>query len=302
MRRRESEATKIIKWADELDEGPIDTAKRASRKKGCAKRRVLTIGEVLAWADAHHARTGQWPAPSSGKVDGVPHETWAKIDNALARGYRGFPGGFTLHELLFEARGARYRYARKNAKLKRILAWACAHFETHGIWPHRRSGTIPDSDGETWGSIYNSLRSGKYARRRRRAIERLVAKRRVPNALNKPADLSIAQILRWADTYFKVHGRWPTAKSRGLRMGPTVSWRIIEEALRLGMRGLPGGKSLEGVLEENGRGIANFKDAAVAPLTKGDRPPYQRLDHGGRPRLFRLSSVWRNPESSPHGS
>jgi hypothetical protein len=132
MRRRESAATRIIKWADELDEGVIDTPKRASGKKRYAKRRVLTIGEVLAWADAHHARTGRWPAPSSGNVDGVPHETWARIDSALVRGYRGFPGGFTLPELLFEARGARYRNARKNTTLRKILAWACAHFEVHG--------------------------------------------------------------------------------------------------------------------------------------------------------------------------
>jgi hypothetical protein len=302
MRRRGSEAARITKWADELDHGAIDTAKRPLRRERYAKRQALTIGQVLAWADAHHARTGRWPGTCSGNVHGVPHETWARIDNALVRGYRGFPGGFTLLELLFEARGAQYRYARKNTKLKKILAWACAHFEIHGTWPHERSGGIPNSNGETWGSIYNSLRLGKYARRRRRAIERLVAKRRVPNALNKPADLSIAQILRWADTYFTVRGRWPTAKSRGLRMGPTVSWRIIDEALRLGMRGLPGGKSLEGVLEENGRGIANFKNSAVLPLTKRDHPPHQGTDHGGRPRLFRLSSGWRNPETSLHGS
>jgi hypothetical protein len=291
MGRRESEATRIRRRANEFDEGAIDAAKRPSQYKRSPKRQLLSVGQVLAWADAHHARTGGWPTAKSGKVHEVPHETWAGIANGLTRGFRGFPGGFTLAELLFEARGVRYHFARKHVKARQIVAWAWAHLKTHGTWPHERSGAIPNSGGATWGSIYNSLRFGNFALRRRRAIERLVAKKRLPNGLEKPADLSIAQILRWADTYFAIQGRWPTVKSRGLRMGPTVSWRKIDEALHLGTRGLPGDKSLEGLLKETGRGTPNFRNAAVPRLTKGEHPPLEPIIvQGGRPPLFRLSS------------
>jgi hypothetical protein len=67
----------------------------------------LTEGEVLAWADAHHARTGGWPSANTGGVAGVPGQSWAAIDEALRRGRRGLPGGDTLARLLDRHRDRR---------------------------------------------------------------------------------------------------------------------------------------------------------------------------------------------------
>jgi len=47
---------------------------REIRRK-CARPR-LTIKQVLAWADAHYAQAGAWPNQGSGRVNGVPAETW----------------------------------------------------------------------------------------------------------------------------------------------------------------------------------------------------------------------------------
>jgi hypothetical protein len=66
----------------------------------------LTAAQILAWADAHHARTGAWPAARSGPVEGAPGESWKGLDRDLRHGHRGLPGGDSLHRLLRRERGA----------------------------------------------------------------------------------------------------------------------------------------------------------------------------------------------------
>jgi hypothetical protein len=64
---------------------------------------TLNMAQILAWADAHHTHTGEWPAPTSGPVTDAPGETWGTIQYALYRGRRGLPGGDTLARLLRRA-------------------------------------------------------------------------------------------------------------------------------------------------------------------------------------------------------
>jgi len=68
----------------------------------------LTITQILAWADAHKAATGDWPKKNSGQVTGTG-ETWGGINSALNRGNRGLPAGSSLAKLLSEHRNARER-------------------------------------------------------------------------------------------------------------------------------------------------------------------------------------------------
>ena len=60
----------------------------------------LTIEQILAWAEAHHKRTGKWPTAASGQVAEEPGETWNIINSALWEGHRGLPGGDSLSQLL----------------------------------------------------------------------------------------------------------------------------------------------------------------------------------------------------------
>ena len=53
----------------------------------------------------------------------------------------------------------------------------------------------------------------------------------------------IEQILAWADAYHAQWRKWPTVKS-GPVAGANVSWNGINERLRVGYLGLPGGSSL----------------------------------------------------------
>jgi hypothetical protein len=76
----------------------------------------LILKEVLAWADAHHQRTGRWPTGGSGPIHDAPGETWMAVDGALRRGYRGFPGGSSLARLLDRHRRSPSGRAGRSAK------------------------------------------------------------------------------------------------------------------------------------------------------------------------------------------
>jgi hypothetical protein len=65
---------------------------------------LLEIEQILVWADAHHARTGEWPTAMSGLIPEAPGETWTAVHLAIRRGGRGLPGGSSLPRLLREHR------------------------------------------------------------------------------------------------------------------------------------------------------------------------------------------------------
>jgi hypothetical protein len=73
------------------------------------RRPPLTVKQVLAWADAHHARTGGWPTAASGPVLEAPGEVWRAVNQVLDRGHRGLPGGDSLARLLSRHREHRLR-------------------------------------------------------------------------------------------------------------------------------------------------------------------------------------------------
>ncbi len=116
------------------------------------RHRALTVHQILAWADAHFERTGQWPSNNSGEVCDAPGETWLNLSAALREGRRGLPtgSGFTLARLLTQYRGVRNRREPPPLTLDQILRWADAHFAGTGTWPHADSGSVLEAPGETW--------------------------------------------------------------------------------------------------------------------------------------------------------
>jgi hypothetical protein len=64
------------------------------------RRGPLTVQQILAWADAHKARTGRWPRAASGPVAGAPGEFWGTVNAALKWGRRGLPRRGSLAKLL----------------------------------------------------------------------------------------------------------------------------------------------------------------------------------------------------------
>src|SRR5438128_75407 len=85
-------------------------AQLLAERRGVRNRMRLPpfeVRQILAWADAHHRRTGDWPSRTSGSILEAPGETWMAVDMALHHGKRGLPGGSSLVLLLAQERGRR---------------------------------------------------------------------------------------------------------------------------------------------------------------------------------------------------
>lgn len=76
--------------------------------------------------------------------------------------------------------------------------------------------------------------------------------------------LTVEQVLAWADSWKERLGRWPTASCGRIPQSRKDNWHRVDSALRLGLRGLPGGSSLARLLDKR-RGVRNLMD--LSPLT-----------------------------------
>ena len=217
---------------------------------------ALTEGQILAWADAFHQITGNWPTIDSGLIHEAQGETWADVDNALRRGFRSLPGESSLPQLL-----AQHRNARNHGKLPaltdgQILAWADVYFQRTGKWPSRYSGPIHGAADETWSGVDSALNSGGRGLSGGYSLTRLLAKHRgVRNSKDLPT-LTVEHVLTWADAHHARTGKWPRSSSGAIHDAPGETWNGIQQALFMGSRGLPAGLTLPKLLEAN-RGVRN---------------------------------------------
>jgi hypothetical protein len=124
------------------------------------RKPLLSIEQVLAWADAHYKRTGRWPHSHSGPIRGAPNENWAKINYAATRGRRGLPGGMSLSALLDKHRGQRAKRGASPLTVEQILAWAESHRRRTGAWPILSSGSLAEDRSLTWKRINSALWQG----------------------------------------------------------------------------------------------------------------------------------------------
>ncbi len=233
---------------------PEPKKQRRPKRLRAAARPLLTIGQILEWADAHHGRTGRWPSLNSGPVQDNRNESWGNIDRMLQKGTRGLPGGSSLARLLAEQRGRRNHNNPPVLTVEQILAWADAHYERTGRWPAVLSGAIAGVPGETWRAVELSLYVGRRGLPGGTSLARLLAERRGVRNEKDLSRLTAERILNWADAYFGRAGRWPTSKAGPVDEAPGEIWENINAALIIGLRGLPGGSSLARLFaEQRGR-------------------------------------------------
>jgi len=197
--------------------------------------------------------TGDWPNPQSGQVAGTD-ETWARIHDALAQGYRGLPGGSSLSQLLSEYRGVRNQLNLPPLAIEQILVWADEYQKSTGDWPDVKSGQVAGTD-ETWAGINAALTLGYRGFRRGSSLAKILAAHRGVRNIRDLPPLTIKQILGWADAHQKRTGDWPN-KDSGQVAETGETWLGIDASLRRGGRRLPNGSSLAILLAEN-RGVRN---------------------------------------------
>jgi hypothetical protein len=216
----------------------------------------LTVSTILAWADAFQLRHGQWPHHFSGPIDSVVNETWGGVNDALARGSRGLTGGSSLARLLYRCRGIRSPQNVPPLHERKIFQWAKRHFCRTGQWPKGTTGPVVDAPGETWAAIDLALQRGTRDLPGGSSVARLLEERgATPKLLTRPP-LTAANILAWADAFFRRHGHWPFNNSGAIPESPGDTWMTIDKALRQGRRGLPGRMSLVQFLNKHRRILA----------------------------------------------
>ena len=231
--------------------GKSSLGKLLAERRGVRNRKappILTIHQILKWADAHHRKTGEWPTENSGEVFGAPGENWNSIANAFYRGGRGLSGNLSLAKLLAERRDVRSTAVLRKLTIEQILEWADAHHRKTGDWPNKKSGEIFGAPGEDWSSIAGALYRGGRGLRKKSSLAKLLAEKRgVPHPKDY-AKLTPEQILRWADAHHRETGEWPSANSGAVLGAPGETWNSIANALYQGGRGLQKKSSLAKLL------------------------------------------------------
>jgi hypothetical protein len=225
-----------------------------------AERRCgeLTVDQVLAWADDHHAATGRWPSSRSGPVQGVPYAvTWNAVDSALRGGYRGLPGDSSLARLLAEHRLVPGPVAKEPLRIHQILAWADVHHAATGKWPNEGSGPVRAAPfSVTWSAVDVALKTGLRGLPGGTTLSRLLARHRQVRRGAPIVVVTVEQIIAWSKEHHRATGAWPTVRSGPVRAAPPLTWSIIDDSLSSGRRGLPGGSTLAVVLAEHRRAEA----------------------------------------------
>lgn len=222
----------------------------------------LTVPKILVWADAFNAAHGNCPQPKTKRssISGTNGETWLAVDTALRSGIRGLPGGSSLPQVLAEHRGVRNIRDLPPLSVKQVLAWADDFHEQTGEWPKQKHWpeVIPDSNGETWGSVIQAIAKGLRGFPGGETLFDLLAKHRGLRNVGHLPPLSEVHILKWANAYHAKHRNWPTCRCMEQVIPGTSGerWFNVDQALRKGLRGLLGGSSLSKLLAQRGDGTS----------------------------------------------
>lgn len=131
-----------------------------------------------------------------------------------------------------------------------ILEWADAHFARTGKWPVVKSGRIVEAPQQTWIAVENALRAGTRGLPGGSSLARLLQEKRGRRNERRLPDLSVEQILGWAERHRARTGIWPMFRSGPVADAPGETWSALNASLSVGSRGLPGGSSLYRLLVE----------------------------------------------------
>jgi hypothetical protein len=143
--------------------------------------------------------------------------------------------------------------------ISQILAWADAHHRRMRRWPKMDSGPVRDGPaGVVWRHVDSALRVGLRGLPGGSSLARLLAERRQVRNRGQLPWLTPDQILAWADAHRRRTGAWPVSTTGPITGAAEETWRAVDQALRVGTRGRPGGSSLAQFLAQE-RGVRNHQ-------------------------------------------
>jgi hypothetical protein len=238
----------------------------------------LSVPQILRWARAHRRRTGRWPTQASGAIPEAPGESWSAIHSALATGCRGLPAGLTLARVIANQGAVPVPSSQPRLTLTQVLAWADAHHESTGSWPHARSGPISGGNGETWRAVDQALHKQQRGLKVGLTLAQLLSERRGVRSRHYAPQLSEKDILRWAEVHHRRTGAWPNFRSGPIPEARGETWRGVDAALQQGSRGLEGDQSLARLLARKlgARNRSNLPPLRPAKIVAWAREHHRR--------------------------
>src|SRR5579859_1924053 len=79
---------------------------------------------------------------------------------------------------------------------------------------------------------------------------------------SRGGQFTLEDILAWADAHHSRNGSWPKYDTGPIPESLGDNWRKVDNALRYGLRGLPGGSTLALLLQQQ-RGVRNVHNLPV---------------------------------------
>ena len=253
--------------------------------------------QILKWADEFHRRKRRWPHHFDGPIEGAGEDTWSRVNDALAQGNRGLPGGSSLANLLYRRRGVRSPRNVPALSEEQIFRWARAHFKRTGKWPQLSSGKVKDAPVETWNAIDMALARGTRGLPAGSSLAQLLDQRGAKSNPQRRPPLTVKQVLALADKFYAAHGYWPYDDSGPIDDLPGQTWMTIEKALNRGTRGLPGGRTLAGFLNEH-RGIFGGRRGRPKRIPESQRLHLKQIVAWGK-AYFERHGIFPNRHSGP---
>lgn len=134
-----------------------------------------------------------------------------------------------------------------------VLTWARAYLAQHGRYPSADSGPVAGVPGQTWQDLDRALRRGSPGLPGGSSLPQLLNELLGKRERSCSTELSLAQILHWADRHHQQTGAWPQRSSGPVIDAPGETWHSVDAALCVGGRGLGVKTTLARLLIETGR-------------------------------------------------
>jgi hypothetical protein len=211
----------------------------------------LHLTEILAWADDHRRRTGEWPTEESGPIPASPGETWLSVSKALRKGKRGLLRS-SISQLLAKHRNVNGRLRSPPLSEAEILKWADDFRTKNGKWPKASSGRIAGAKSENWARINNALHVGCRGLSGGSSLGLLLSAKRSARVKAALPSLSPMKIKAWVRFYVARHGRAPTRASGPIPNTGGETWSGVDNALKYVRRGIKSKSSLSELVRAEG--------------------------------------------------
>ncbi len=213
-------------------------------------REIITEDMILSKADEYFEQKGKWPKTDSGNIAGFDI-TWRTINERLKSGNLGLRASGGLASLLFEKRSVNFagkHKSKKNFTDEYVLQLCDAFYEKNNRYPNSKDrDKLVDGEKFNWRVIVSAYSKGRRGLKKGMSIAKLLKKNR--NVINKYSNqkpkLSIKEIKFWIKEYIKDNDKPPVASEKKNVKGQIdENWHNLDNALRIGLRGLPRGNSL----------------------------------------------------------